>query len=244
MESQSDDILKDADKVDVAFLVVGDPFGYESLMWLYMRAAVLMGNRATTHTDLSLRARQLDIRTRTLPNASILTGIGATGLSLYNFGQTISMVWFTDSWRPTSWYPRLQENAAIGLHTLILLDIKVKEADMDLLARTGRMKYLPPRFMSVAECAQQMVEVEDDLKGGICGKDALAVGVSRVGSEDMQIVAGTLKQLCEADLGRPLHSLVLVGRRGHELERDFLEEYAVDKELFKALWDKNYGKQT
>lgn len=27
VESSSDDILKDADKVDVAFLVVGDPFG-------------------------------------------------------------------------------------------------------------------------------------------------------------------------------------------------------------------------
>jgi diphthine synthase len=30
VESSSDDILKDADKVDVAFLVVGDPFGYAS----------------------------------------------------------------------------------------------------------------------------------------------------------------------------------------------------------------------
>lgn len=28
VESSSDDILADADKVDVAFLVVGDPFGY------------------------------------------------------------------------------------------------------------------------------------------------------------------------------------------------------------------------
>jgi diphthine methyl ester synthase len=28
VESSSDDILQNADKVDVAFLVVGDPFGY------------------------------------------------------------------------------------------------------------------------------------------------------------------------------------------------------------------------
>lgn len=28
VESSSDDILHNADKVDVAFLVVGDPFGY------------------------------------------------------------------------------------------------------------------------------------------------------------------------------------------------------------------------
>jgi|TARA_R110002003_G_scaffold104_47_gene8649 diphthine synthase len=30
VESSSDDILKDADKVDVAFLVVGDPFGCDT----------------------------------------------------------------------------------------------------------------------------------------------------------------------------------------------------------------------
>lgn len=28
VESSSDDILRDADKEDVAFLVVGDPYGY------------------------------------------------------------------------------------------------------------------------------------------------------------------------------------------------------------------------
>ena len=39
VESGADAILQNADKVDVAFLVVGDPFG------------------ATTHTDLLLRAK-------------------------------------------------------------------------------------------------------------------------------------------------------------------------------------------
>ena len=31
VESGSDEILKDADKEDVAFLVVGDPYGYASI---------------------------------------------------------------------------------------------------------------------------------------------------------------------------------------------------------------------
>jgi diphthine synthase len=200
-------------------------------------------SRATTHTDLLLRARSLKIPTHTIPNASILTGIGATGLSLYNFGQTISMVFFTDDWKPTSFYPRVAENGKIGLHTLVLLDIKVKEPDLELLARRGKVQYLPPRYMTVAQCAQQLIEVEEQMKEGICGPKALAVGVARVGAGDMKIVAGTLEQLAEQDLGRPLHSLVLVGRRGHDLERDFLEDFAVDKALFKELWDKDYGKQ-
>lgn len=226
VESSSDDILKDADTVDVAFLVVGDPFG------------------ATTHTDLVLRARELSIPTRAIPNASILTSIGTTGLQLYNFGQTVSMVFFLDNWKPASFYDRIKENVSIGLHTLVLVDIKVKEQSLENMAR-GRKIYEPPRYMTVAQCAQQMLEIEEDVKQeGVYTRDSLAVGVARVGAEDEKIVAGTLAQLCDADLGKPLHSLVLLGRRTHDLERDFLEAFAVDKEKFREIWKRDYeGKQ-
>ncbi|KAJ4992195.1 diphthine synthase [Stagonosporopsis vannaccii] len=226
VESSSDDILADADKVDVAFLVVGDPFG------------------ATTHTDLVLRARELSIPTRSVPNASILTSIGTTGLQLYNFGQTVSMVFFLDNWKPASFYDRIAENARIGLHTLVLLDIKVKEQSLENMAR-GRKIYEPPRYMTVAQCAQQMLEIEEDVKQeGVYSRESLAVGVARVGAEDEKIVAGTLGELCDADLGKPLHSLVLLGRRTHDLERDYLLEFAVDKEKFKSVWARDYeGKQ-
>lgn len=100
--------------------------------------------RATTHTDLLLRARELSIPVRTIHNASIMNAIGACGLQLYNFGQTVSMVFFTDSWRPASFYDRVRENRDIGLHTLVLLDIKVKEQSLENMAR-GRKIYEPPR---------------------------------------------------------------------------------------------------
>jgi diphthine synthase len=41
VESNSDEILRDADKVDVAFLVVGDPFGYVASVQL--GPSVLLG---------------------------------------------------------------------------------------------------------------------------------------------------------------------------------------------------------
>jgi diphthine synthase len=196
--------------------------------------------RATTHTDLVLRARELSIPTRSVPNASILTSIGTTGLQLYNFGQTVSMVFFLDNWKPASFYDRIKENVSIDLHTLVLLDIKVKEQSLENMAR-GRKIYEPPRYMTVAQCAQQMLEIEEDVKQeGVYTKDSLAVGVARVGAEDQKIVAGTLAQLCDADLGKPLHSLVLLGRRTHDLERDFLEEFAVDKESFRDVWKRDY----
>ncbi|KAI1073484.1 Diphthine synthase [Whalleya microplaca] len=226
VESGSDEILRDAQTVDVAFLVIGDPFG------------------ATTHTDLVLRARELSIPVQTVPNASIMSGIGATGLQLYNFGQTVSMVFFLDNWRPASFYDRIKENRSIGLHTLVLLDIKVKEQSLENMAR-GRKIYEPPRYMTVGQCAQQMLEVEEDKKEGVYGPDSLAIGAARVGGRTEKFVAGTLKQLCDTDeaLGPPLHSLVLLGRRAHELERDYAREFAVDKGVWDTIWAKDYGQQ-
>ncbi|KAG9231623.1 tetrapyrrole methylase [Amylocarpus encephaloides] len=233
VESASDDILHDAQNIDVAFLVVGDPFG------------------ATTHTDLILRARSLSIPTTSIPNASILSAIGATGLQLYNFGQTVSMVFFTETWKPASFYDRVRENRNIGLHTLILLDIKVKEQSLENMSR-GRKVYEPPRYMTVGQCCVQMLEVEGmkgeggEGLGGVYGEESLAVGAARVGGRTEKFVSGTLKQLCESDevLGGPLHSLVLLGRRTHELEHDYVREFAVDTEVWDRIWKRDYEGQT
>ncbi|KYK59511.1 putative methyltransferase DPH5 [Drechmeria coniospora] len=226
VESNSDEILRGAQSEDVAFCVVGDPFG------------------ATTHTDLVIRARELGIPVRTVPNASILSGIGACGLQLYNFGQTVSMVFFTDSWRPSSFYDRIKENRSIGLHTLVLVDIKVKEQSLENMAR-GRLIYEPPRYMTVGQCAQQMIDVEEERKEGVYGRHSLAIGAARVGGKTEKFVAGTLEQLCSADeeLGPPLHSLVLLGRRAHELEHEYVRQFAVDRDEWDRLWKEDYGKQ-
>ena len=187
-----------------------------------------------------LRARVLQVPTETIPNASIMSAIGATGLQLYNFGQTVSMVFFTDSWKPSSFYDRVAENRSIGLHTLVLLDIKVKEMTPENLARGRRGVYEPPRFMTAATCAAQMLETEVERKEGVYGPESLAVAAGRVGARDQCIRAGTLRQLCDANLGPPLHSLVLLGRRAHDLERDYIREFAVDKDVFDTVWARDY----
>lgn len=243
VESSSDDILAGADTSDVAFLVVGDPYGYLSPQLRPCQDSSAYCIRATTHTDLVLRARELKVPVRCIPNASIMSAIGSTGLQLYNFGQTVSMVFFTESWKPCSFYDRIKENRAIGLHTLVLLDIKVKEQSMKNLAR-GRKIFEPPRYMTVAQCARQMIETEELRAEGAYGPDSLAIGVARVGADDQRMTSGSLQQLTDLDLGSPLHSLVLLGRRTHELERDFIREYAVDAELFDTIWRRDYeGRQ-
>ena len=54
-------------------------------------------------------------------NASIMNAIGCCGLQLYNFGRTVSIVFFTDNWRPDSFYDKIKVNADAKMHTLCLL---------------------------------------------------------------------------------------------------------------------------
>ncbi|KAF8648516.1 hypothetical protein AX16_006222 [Volvariella volvacea WC 439] len=229
VETQSDDILHSADKEDVSLLVVGDPFG------------------ATTHTDIILRARALKIPTRIIHNASIMNAVGCCGLQLYNFGQTVSLVFFTDTWKPDSFYDRIQQNSQLGLHTLVLLDIKVKEQSEENLAR-GRKIYEPPRYMSIPLAVSQLLETESTRQSGILDADkTLAIALSRVGGlegEQQKIVSGTLRDLQNAPkevFGEPLHSLVIVGKRLHHLEVEYAEEFAVDKENWRKVASEVYG---
>ncbi|KAK4057659.1 diphthine synthase [Microbotryomycetes sp. JL221] len=233
VETESDAILDQADKVDVSFLVVGDPFG------------------ATTHADLLLRADALKIPYTVIHNASVMNAVGALGLALYNYGQTVSIPFFTDSWRPSSWLARVKDNSKLGLHTLCLLDIKVKEQSEENLAR-GRKIYEPPRFMSVPTAVSQLLSLLEDEKtessadtatSSVSSPEALdprttlAISCSRVGDPSQKFVAGTLEELSKLDeeaFGPPLHSFVIVGRQFHALERDFARRWAVDEDN----WDK------
>ena len=104
VEKQAEDtILKEAKEKNVAFLVIGDPFG------------------ATTHIDLRLRAKRLGIEVKVIHNASILTATGITGLELYKFGKTTSIPFRNEDVK--SPIEVLYTNQVNHLHTLFLLDL-------------------------------------------------------------------------------------------------------------------------
>ena len=44
-----------------------------------------------------------------------------SNFQLYNFGETVSIVLWTDNWKPDSFYDRIASNRKLGLHTLCLL---------------------------------------------------------------------------------------------------------------------------
>ncbi|KAG2275302.1 hypothetical protein Bca52824_057857 [Brassica carinata] len=59
-------------------------------------------------------------------------------LVLYHYGETVSTPFFTETWRPDSFYEKIKKNRALGLHTLCLLDIRVKEPTFESLCRGGK----------------------------------------------------------------------------------------------------------
>ncbi|TRY76849.1 hypothetical protein TCAL_06878 [Tigriopus californicus] len=211
VEQGAEQILNAAKEQDVAFLVVGDPFG------------------ATTHMDLLLRAQELEIPTQTVHNASIMNAIGACGLQLYQFGETVSIPFWTDTWKPESFYEKIISNSERGLHTLCLLDIKVKEQSEENLIK-GRKIYDPPRFMTTQQAANQLIETVkrrklESLPTPVDEK-VQCIAVARIGSETQKMVTRCLDEMQFIDMGPPLHSLVIVGRL-HPLEMDALKMHAL-----------------
>lgn len=201
-------IIEPAKTESVAFLVVGDPVC------------------ATTHTDLIIRAKEVGVKVEMVHNASIMGAAGACGLQLYNFGHTVSIPFFDEKWRPTSFYPKIKYNRHGGMHTLCLLDIKVKEPDFEAMMK-GKTRFLPPRYMSVSRAAEQLLEAEDVHGEKIYdGNKTLCVGLARMGQPTQKIVAGTLEELVTVDMGGPLHSLIVCGVL-HDLELEVLKEYMV-----------------
>lgn len=187
VEKKADEILTNAKDKHVAFLVIGDIFG------------------ATTHTDLLLRAKEKNIKCEFIHNASILNAIGVVGLELYKYGKTTSIPFPSKGFEPETPYDVLKLNKSMGMHTLILLDLRPQEN----------------RFMTVNDAISYMLKLEEKRKENIFTEDTLCIGCARIGG-DFKIKYGTAKQLLTEDFGSALHCLIVPGNF-HFIEEDALK---------------------
>lgn len=169
VESRAEEIYGQAKEHKVSLLVVGDPLA------------------ATTHVDMILRCRKEGIPVEVIHNASAMNAVASCGLPLYQFGYTVSIPLFEGEWRPSSFYERIQYNQKGGMHTLCLLDIKVKEPDYDALTKHGKVRFLPPRFMTVNVAIEQLLSVEEEKKEGVVTADHYGIGVARLGQPDQLV---------------------------------------------------------
>ena len=133
---EDESILKEAKTQNVALLVYGDSLS------------------ATTHMQLILECKKQSIPYQIFHNASILTTIAETGLSLYKFGKTTSMPnWSEHTNKPTSFMSYIKQNQFIEAHTLILTDIglEIKPAIEQLLESAKKENLtLPEKMIAIS----------------------------------------------------------------------------------------------
>jgi diphthine synthase len=171
-------IINSAEKQKTVFLTAGDSM------------------TATTHVDLSIRAKKQGIKTKVIHGSSIVTAVsGLLGLQNYKFGRTTTLAYPQRNYFPTSPYEVIKNNKKMGLHTLVLLDIQEDKK----------------RYMTANEGLNLLFEMEKKVKEKLFDEKTVVCVVARAGSEKPVVKAGIIKELIEEDFGEPLHSIVVPG---------------------------------
>ncbi len=173
-------------------------------------ALVVVGDpfAATTHVALRLAAERAGHAWRYLPNASILVAAaGFLGLMHYRFGRTVSLPLPRPGFAPRSPIAQIGSNRERDLHTLVLLDLAPEEG----------------RFLLAGEAITLLLERDPEHRT-LADDDLLAVA-ARVGRDDAAGFFGPARALRTAELGPPLHTLVVPARSLHFEEQAALERF-------------------
>jgi len=111
-EVESDFLLGYAKEKNVALISGGDPL------------------TATTHITLIIDARKQNIPVEVIHNSSIYTAAaGKSGLQIYRFGKTASLVNPRPNYKPTSSLDIIRNNLKADMHSLVLLDTEPQPMD-------------------------------------------------------------------------------------------------------------------
>ena len=132
-------LIEEAKDRDVMLLTAGDPMV------------------ATTHVDLAIEAKKRGVEVLIINAPSIYSAVGITGLQLYKFGKTTSIVFPEENYFPETPYNVIKENLERGLHTLCLLDIRIDDNEK--------------RFMTANEGLKILLELENRKKENALGQD-------------------------------------------------------------------------
>ena len=205
-------ILKPAKDEDITLLIIGD---------------ILV---ATTHTDLLLRAKELEVKTQLFHNISIANLITKTGLQWYKFGKTISIPFFNEKFMPRTPFLHFYDNYSIGAHSLFLLDLNPSND----ITYKGHDAYLSANraLQFLLDIPKLMLENEEieEKETLIIDNETYVCVCSRLGMKDERIIYGTIEEVIEYDEGNPLPEplCVIIPSEMHEMEEEFITQFSLE----------------
>ena len=182
LENKSQEIIKKAKNVNVGVLVPGDCFS------------------ATTHISLLIEAKKEDVKVNIVHGSSILTAVGETGLSLYNFGKITTIPF--DNKNIKSPIEVLKNNLNLGMHTLFLLDVKNN------------------KYMNIKEGLKYLVDNK-------ISEEGYCACCSSLGSKNSEIKYGMIKDLIKYEFKFYPQFFIIPGRL-HFTEEEILSLYKLD----------------
>ena len=183
MEENIGKIINEAKDKTVSILVPGDPLV------------------ATTHVHVIMEAKKMNIETKIIHSSSIYSVIAKTGLQIYKFGRTATVVSPTKDYAPDSFYDVIAENKKSGLHTLMLLDID----------------------MGVEKAVEILLEIENKKKKSVLSRNTKIIACSKLGSDKEKIIYLESEKLLQKDFPSPA-ALIIPGNL-HFSEEEFIERW-------------------
>ncbi|MEW6295652.1 MAG: diphthine synthase [Candidatus Diapherotrites archaeon] len=189
LEERSKKIIKEAKAKDLAIIIIGNAF------------------YATTHIQLMLEAKKMRVKFKAMPGISLYSHLGGTGLSAYNFGRTVSIVFRSKNYSPESFYDAIKKNLSAGLHTLCLLDLKPKEK----------------KFMKAKEGLKIIEEIEEK-RDERNVRDSIIVGLYGIGGRREKMAAGNFDEIKNLDSNVFPQSFIVCAKPS-EKELEGLKEF-------------------
>jgi|Deesub1362A_J573_1020465.scaffolds.fasta_scaffold00078_67 diphthine synthase len=157
---------------------------------------------ATTHSAIRVQARKMGVETKIIHSSSIISGVcGITGLHNYRFGRSATISYPFRGRISRTPLETIENNWKIDAHTLLFLD-------------------LHPEPMKINQAISLLEELDNSIL------KCYGVGVARAGSADADVRCNTLKELKKYDFGLPMHILVVLSKKIHITEFEYLREFA------------------
>lgn len=174
LERRMAEIVNLAKSKRVVIAVPGDPF------------------IATTHDAILSEAIKSGVNFKIVNGLSILTlAYSRTGLQVYRFGKVVTLT-YPDAYKPYSVIDFIYDNLHRGLHTLVLLDLRVEES----------------KVMTITEAIEILREL--DYRNQLDSK--YGYGLARLGWSDEKICFNKLYELSKYKYPPPPHSIIIVSR--------------------------------